>query len=293
MSSAAWEAYDRARIDAEYDASKTVPSIQPYFERFASSSARAREGRACVLDVPYGYEERTRLDLFAAPDGNAPAALFLHGGFWKRLGREYFDFMAEPVLDAGAAAAVASYTLAPQASLDRIVTEARWAFAWLYANADQANADRDRLYAIGHSAGGQLAAMLAATDWSEFGMPRDALKGIVCISGVFELEPIRRSFVNEWLRLDEAAAQRNSPTLLAPAWPLPVIAAVGALETSEFKRQSRDFAAAWRAAGGAADYLEIPGRNHYDIVLDTLEPGDALRAAIAGLLTSRPERNRA
>jgi arylformamidase len=284
MNDNAWRSYGRTRIDAEYDASKTVPSIEPYFKAFAAASARARESRACSLDLAYGYEERTKLDLFPAGVPGAPAALFLHGGFWKRLGREFFDFMAEPVLDAGGAAAIASYTLAPQASLDRIVQEARWAFAWLYANAARANADPRRLFVIGHSAGGQLAGMLAATDWTEFGLPPDAVKGILTISGVFELEPIRRSFVNEWLNLDEAAAERNSPVLHPPAAPLRVVAAVGGLETGEFKRQSREFAQAWSAAGCAAEYFEIENANHYDIVLNARLPGNPLREAIAQML---------
>jgi arylformamidase len=137
-----------------------------------------------------------------------------------------------------------------------------------------------RIYAGGHSAGGQLAGLLAGTDWTARGLPEHLVKGVVGISGLYDLEPVRLSNVNEWLRLDEAAAQRNSPIHHLPRATTPLLAVVGSKETNEFKRQTADFAEAWRASGSPADARVLDGLNHYDIVLDLLEDDSAFARAM-------------
>ena len=149
-------------------------------------------------------------------------------------------------------------------SNDEIVVPA---VAWLYRNAGCFNADPQRLYVSGHSAGGHLTAMILATDWPSFaGIPDGAVKGGCAISGVFDLEPVRLTFLNEDLGLDAESAARNSPAHHLPSRGAPLIVAVGGDESAEFLRQSRDFAAAWSAKGHACELLEIAGEHHFEIV---------------------------
>lgn len=279
-----WGTFDQATLDAEYNAAGTVPSLEPYFEAYERESARVRATYEVRANVAYGSGERETLDFFPARRAGAPVLVYMHGGYWRRLSKDSFDFIAEPFVRAGAAVAVFNYALAPAVTLDEIVREMREALAWVHAHAADANADPNRIYASGHSAGGQLAGMLAGTAWPERGLPENLVKGLCGISGLYDLEPVRRSNVNEWLGLDEAGAVRNSPMRHLPTASTPLLAVVGSKETSEFRRQTFDFAEAWRASGSPADARVLEGLNHYAIVLDLLAERSAFREAMLELL---------
>lgn len=267
--------YSQSELNRQYDAAGTVPSVDPYFERFATESVRERAKLERELDIAYGRGERERLDLFPAPDSGAPLFIFIHGGYWRRLDKSFFSFVAGPIARAGGATAVINYPLAPDATLDEIVRSTRSALAWLVKNAHRANADPKRFFAGGHSAGGQLAGMLA-TD--------ERIRGIFPISGLFDLEPVRLSHANEWLNLDDESAQRNSPMLHLPAHKPRLVASAGGAETDEFHRQSRSYVDAWSKLGGPATYLEPAGHNHFSIVLEFSDEESDLTQALLGML---------
>jgi arylformamidase len=275
-----WHAYDQAKLDAEYNAAATVPSLDPFLRRYAVESARVRAAYECRLGIPYGPGDREVLDVFPARRPGAPVLVYMHGGYWRRLSKDDFDFVAEPFVAAGVAVVVPSYSLAPGATLDEIVRQMRAALQWVHANAASFNADPRRITASGHSAGGQLAGILAATNWSERGLPDDLVKRVFGISGLYDLEPVRRSNVNDWLGLDEAAAARNSPFVHLPRTAAQLMAIAGGNETSEFRRQTLDYAAKWQAAGMTAQARIVPGFNHYDIVLELLDPKSEVAGAM-------------
>ncbi|MEO6990158.1 MAG: alpha/beta hydrolase, partial [Candidatus Baltobacteraceae bacterium] len=271
-------------LDAQYNVSATVLRVEDYFERWSVESARVREQLTGHLDVPYGTGDRESLDIFPADHPRAPLVIFMHGGFWRRLGKEYFSFVAEPFVASGATVAILNYPLAPAATLDAIVAATRRAIAWLHAHAAEFNGDPARIVATGHSAGGQLSAMLATTDWESYGLPLDAVRRIGPISGVFELGPLRHTHINAWLHLNESLMARNSPIRLRPAVSTQVVAAVGGAETDEFRRQNRAFATEWSSQGSPTLVIEVPARNHFDILLGLLEPNDVLRTALLELV---------
>jgi arylformamidase len=277
--------YAQDELDRQYDAASTVPSLQPFLERWSADSARTR----AELDnetAAYGEHERERLELFPAARAGAPLFVFIHGGYWRRLDASYFSFVAGPVVRAGGACALFTYPLAPASSLDAIVAAVRRGFTWLGTHAERRlNASPQRIVVGGHSAGGQLAGMLAATDWAAHGLDPHSVGGVFGLSGLYDLEPVRRANVNEWLRLpDAAAAERNSPQSHPPHAPVPVIAAAGQCESDEFRRQSQAYARACAAAGCNATYLEPAGHNHYTIVEQLGDPATELSALLLGLL---------
>ncbi len=267
--------YSQSELNRQYDAAGTVPSVDPYFERFATESARERAKLENELDVAYGSGERERLDLFPATDSGAPLFIFIHGGYWRRLDKSFFSFVAGPIARAGGATAVINYPLAPEAALDQIVRSTQTALAWLAKNAHRANADPRRFFAGGHSAGGQLAGMLAADE---------RIRGIFPISGLFDLEPVRLSHVNEWMTLDSASAARNSPLLHLPAHKMQLIASAGGAETDEFRRQSRSYVEAWSKLGYPATLLEPAGHNHFSVVLEFADEESDLTQALLRML---------
>ena len=271
-----------------YDAAGTVASTDPYFAEWAAASEHTRSALRCELDVAYGSGERERVDLFPATRPGAPCFLWIHGGYWRRLDKSFFSFVAEPVVASGGAAAIVNYPLVATATLDEIVDAIRRAFAWIARNATRLNGDPQRIVVGGHSAGGQLAGMLAATDWSAYSLPSDSVKGVFVVSGLFDLEPVRLSHVNEWLHVDAETARRNSPSLHLPTRSIPLVAAVGGDETSEFRKQSQDYVQAWSRAGHPARYLEPAGHNHFSIVSELENDRTELAGLLVGLLRQTP-----
>lgn len=126
--------FDRASLDAQYNARATVPqaAFDTLVARYGSDSARARDVLECRADVAYGGHPDEVVDIFpAGPAGpDAPVFFYIHGGYWRMLSQKDSAFMAETFVGLGAAVVAVNYSLAPGASLDAIVGQCRAALAW-------------------------------------------------------------------------------------------------------------------------------------------------------------------
>jgi arylformamidase len=265
--------YDQAALDAQYNNRAAVKDAARYIERWPAASKATRERLGGTLDLAYGPHPRHRLDIFPAKDDrNAPVVAFIHGGYWQSLDKSVFSFVAQPFVEAGVAVAMIGYPIAPAAGMDEIVASIRAALVWLGRHAGQHGGDPARLHLTGHSAGGHLTAYMMTEDFSaEAGVPQPLLKGGLALSGLYELEPIRLTYLNQALGMDQAVARRNSP-VNRPAGRMPLILAVGGSETDEFRRQQRDYAAQCRAAGWPVDAIEVPDRNHFSVLEAMADP---------------------
>ena len=278
--------YDRAGLDAQYNLRAAVKDAVAQLGECARRSGIFRATTNVQVDVPYGPAHGERANVYAAPKAGAPILVFIHGGYWQRLDKNDFDYVAAPFAAAGAAVVNVNYTLAPRATMDEIVRQVRAAIAWTWREAKSFNGDPARIHVTGHSAGGHLAAMAALTEWDGFapGLPANVVKSAVAISGLYELEPVRHTYLNDALNLDAAAARRNSPALFARRGATPLALAVGADETREFLRQQRDFASTLTRFGPAPEAVEIAGRHHFDVIHDLAEPGTKLNAMLRARL---------
>ncbi len=273
---------DRATLDRNYNLRAAVPEFQSWFDRYAATSAAFRARWPGRLDLRYGDGPGQAIDLFLpGAVARPPLLAFIHGGYWQSRDRKDFSFVAAPLVAVGAAVALIGYDLAPAVTMDRIVAEIRDGLAWLHRNGAGQGFDPERICVAGHSAGGHLVAMALATDWqAEFGLPADLVKGATAISGIFDLEPIRRCYLNDVLRMDEAEARRNSPLHLPLGCPCPVVVAVGERETGAFHEQSQAYASRLGAADWRCALITEPGLDHFAIVMTLAEPGAPIVQAI-------------
>lgn len=276
-----------AELEAEYDLRAQVPTYHDHFDAWELASIGTRARLPHLRNVPYGPEERQRLDLFPPVDPGpepAPLVAFFHGGYWRTLSKDYFSHLAHPFVEAGIAFAAVGYGLCPRVTFDEVVEDARTAVLRLHANAATYGIDPGRLFVAGHSAGAHLAATLLSTDWTARGAPPEPLAGGGAISGAYDLEPVRLTSVNGDIRLDPEQAARYSPVRRIPERLPPVILALGELECAEFHRQQDDYAEALRDAGHDVVAFELPGRHHFDVIDALGEADSPLHCAVRGLV---------
>ena len=271
----------QAEIDAQYDVESSVPDFGRCVDFFLSNSARVRAALEPRLDVPFGPTIAETLDIYPAARADAPIHMFIHGGYWHSLSSREFSFVAEGLIAAGVTVVINNYALCPEVTITEIVRQNRAALAWLYRNAATFGGNRSRLHVSGHSAGGHLTAMLLATDWRrDFGLPADIVKGGTAISGLFDLEPFVHSWLQPTLRLTPEEIDRMSPIRHIPDRASPLIVTFGGDESAEFRRQSESFLAAWTAKGLDGRHLDLPGRNHFTVLEDYMDPDSPLCRSI-------------
>lgn len=267
-------------LDHEYNPSAALPESAALIAGWTARSEKARASHPCERGLRYGPTLDEHLDLYPAGPG-APLHVFIHGGYWRRFGATGHGFVAPALLAEGVSVAVLNYALCPEVTIDEIVRQVRAALAWLHAHAGRWGCDPARITVSGHSAGGHLAAMAMLTDWrGRYGLPEDLVKGGLAISGLFDLAPFPYSWLQPALQLTWDQVRRNSPLLHVPARAAPLDVAVGGEESAEFRRQSADFHAAWRARGLEGELIEVRGAHHFTVVEELERPGSPLLASL-------------
>jgi arylformamidase len=276
---------DRDALAAQYNNRALVPDYARYFSRWSEESARARNTMTCQLDLRFGDGAGETLDLFPARKGDGSCMMFIHGGYWRAMDKRDHAFLAPAWVDAGVSLAVVNYDLCPKVTIDEIVLQMLRASRWLWLHAEDYGMDQDRLYVSGHSAGGHLAAMMMCAVFPVFDprLPKDLWKGGLTISGLHDLHPMRQvDFLQQDLRLDEAAAERLSPAFIPPATRAPVMTCVGGAESAEFLRQNALLRERWK--GAFAGDVPMPGRNHFSVIDGLADPSSALFAGARKLM---------
>lgn len=280
--------YDQEALDAEYNLRPLWPDVPEVIAHRENESAAVRSRIPGRLNIAYGEEPKETLDVFPPSNGRggAPALIYIHGGYWQMSDKDDTTYIAPAFLDAGIAFITLNYTLAPDGNMDVMVEECRRAVAWVYHNAAEIGVDPEQLYLAGHSAGGHLTAMMLATDWSAIdpALPAMPFKGACALSGLYDLEPLRLTYLNDVLGLNPEAAARNSPLYLDPMADIPLILSVGELETDEFKRHQTELYAAWSAKGLAVEEIPAPDCHHYTIVGHFGDPASALHKAMLDMM---------
>jgi arylformamidase len=264
-----WLDMDQQDLDDAYDQLVYAPNRDHVLKRLARNSELVRERLGAPKRFAYGPTAIEGLDVFAAKAPNAPVNVFVHGGAWRTGLAKDYQFPAEMFVNAGAHLVVLDFINVIEAggNLNAMAEQVRRAVAWVYRNAQSFGGDPERLYVSGHSSGGHLAGVLLTTDWQkDFGLPPTVIKGGVAGSGMYDLKPVRLSKRSSYVKFTDEVEQGLSAQRHLDKLNAPVVLVHGTLETPEFQRQSRDFAAAVKAAGKPVTLMVTEGYNHFEVL---------------------------
>jgi len=262
-------------LDQEYD---NVKKVAPeYFRRVlaqldAANTAARRKHRA-VLDVPYGASGQECLDIFQAGNSGMPVQVFFHGGYWHSLDKRDFSFIADGLVPHDVTAVVVNFPHLPDVRMDAQIAACRRALRWVYDNINNYGGDPQQLSVSGHSAGAHIAAMLLVDDAEQGTDARRPIVDRAClVSGIYDLNPIKRCFVNDTLQLSAEEVAKNSPVTMRPQGACALALVVGGDEGREYLRQTHDLARAWRDIEPHLSLSTLEDENHFSLRVQFGDP---------------------
>jgi len=269
-----WRDMDQKELDDAYDQAVYAPNRDVVIARRIAASERTRAVLGPPQRVAYGNSEFEQLDIFRtsqASGKSAPVNVFVHGGAWRRNKAADYALLAEPLNRAGAHAVIIDFINVDQAGgdLNPMFEQVCRAIAWTWRNAESFGGDRSRFYLSAHSSGSHLLACALTLGWREQGLPESFCTGALLASGMYDLAPVRLSKRSAYVNFTDATVEKLSAQRHLDGLHTPLIVAHGSLETPEFKRQARDFAAAVKAAGKPVELVVGDGYNHFEL-LETL-----------------------
>ncbi len=260
--------FSRAELDQQYNNLVKVPAdvLKAHRQYWEEESDRARRSWVHHLDIPYGVSTLEKLDIYQPSGGGPrPVVVYIHGGYWRSGDKADCGYLANALCGVGMVAVVINYGLVPATPVGKQVEHCAAAVRWTLENIRGYGGDPDQVIVIGHSAGAHLAAMLIATPTGHPILPEEALKGIYALSGIYDLEPVARSYLNESVALTEDDVRSLSPVRLTHHAKVPCIVGVGLSEGEEYVRQAQEMARHWEAGGARVALRLFANEDHFTI----------------------------
>ncbi len=260
-----YKQYSLSSLNAQFNNRLRVPDYATHFDQWEEWSRLTEEKYTPVKNIVYGEHPRERLDIYPSSKPNSKTLIFIHGGYWKSMNKESFHFVADGFYCYDVTTVLIEYPLMPAASMDQLVASCRRAIFWVQQNIASYQGDPEQIYVAGHSAGGHLATMMMTADFSNPPAQNLAIKGVCTLSGLFNLAPVRLSYLNDDLQMDELTVNRNNPVDSTPVIVCPLLLVVGAEESEEFKDQSLELYHNWNNQI-PVQLIQSPGLHHFSIV---------------------------
>ena len=280
-----YKQYIQAELDKQYNNRLQVPEFADYINGWELRSRQAEQQYPAVKNIAYGDLPREQLDIYPSSKPHAKSLIFIHGGYWQRFDKSFFQFVAAAFHSYDLTTVILNFPLAPTATIEQIGASCLKAVQWLQANLSSYNGDADQMYVAGHSAGAHLMTMLMVDNGRANGpaLGGDVFKGACALSGLFNLVPVQLCEVNEVLQMDAATALKNSPTQFRPHIQCPLLLVVGGGETKEFIDQSTELYKCWKE-NIPISFFQIAGANHFSILDDLCDSTTTLHNNIRQLM---------
>jgi arylformamidase len=259
-----WLDLDQQELDDAYDQSVYAFNDRSISERIAARTKTALEVLGPPVRLAYGPAEIEKVDIYRTKRPNAPIMIFIHGGAWRGGRSANFTLYAEVFVKAGAHFVIVDFNnvIETGGDLFPMVDQCRRAVAWVYRNAASFGGDAAEIYLCGRSSGSHLGGCVVITEWEKQGLPHDILKGAALSSGMYDLKAVRLSKRGNYVKFTDEMEEALSAQRHLDKIHTPLVLAHGTLETPEFQRQTRDFAAALQGAGKPVQFIVAKGYNH-------------------------------
>ena len=280
--------FDRdPKLHHDYNARESVADFDEEFGKLLAISGQAQTDVAHQKNIVFDPESGSALDLYPAGK-NTPVFVWIHGGYWRMGDKEGNAFAAPGLVANGISVAIIDYSLAPAVNLEQIVHEVRTAIGFLYREGPGMGLDTRKIHVGGSSAGGHLTGAVLADGWRpDYGLPSDMIGAALALSGIYDLEPLLYTYVNEWMDMDMGTVAALSPIRYIPdATDAHLVLSVGGTERDGFLQETANYRKAWEAKGHKITPVDMPTHNHFDIT-GTLADPDA-RLVQATLKAIRP-----
>jgi arylformamidase len=271
-----------------YNNRALVPECMTHFTYWRNASAQVRASQRCFQEVAYGRGLNETLDIFPSDttSGKAPVVVFIHGGYWRSLDKADHSFIAPAFTAQGAHVVVPNYALCPAVTVSDITMQMVKCVAWVWRNIHRLGGDPSRITLVGHSAGGHLATMLLACDWTAYAsdLPAHVVSKALSISGLYELESVQATpYLKDSLRLTNEVVLHNSPAWMPAPKQGTLYSVAGSIESEEFIRHNFLIQQSWgKDRVPVAETLE--GLQHFSIVEALIQPGHRLHTLALELL---------
>jgi arylformamidase len=286
-----WLDMDQKELDDAYDQAVYAPNRGIVLKRCVRNSELARQRLGAPKRFTYGAKPIEGLDVFTTKASNAPVMIWVHGGAWRVGNAAQYHYAAETFVNAGAHYVAVDFNNIGEVGGDLLAMadQIRRSVAWVYKNARSFGGDPERIYVSGQSSGGHWVGVLLTTDWQkDFGLPANIIKGGVAASGMYDLKPVRLSARSNYVKFTDEAEEKLSSQRHLDKLVAPVAVVYGNLETPEFQRQNRDFAAAVKAAGKPVTLSVMEGYNHFEVMESIGDPYSLFGRAALEIMKLHP-----
>ncbi|MEM9634916.1 MAG: alpha/beta hydrolase [Pseudomonadota bacterium] len=250
---------ETAEFDEQFNLRKRHPFARFHLLMNEFQSHFVQRVQKCQLDISYGDSPGQKIDIFPAAKVGSPVFVFIHGGYFRALDKRQYRYMAQPLAKLGYTVALVNYDLAPQVKVSEICQQVLRSFQWIRDNIDKWNGDPHRLVLCGHSVGAFLAAKILEGEWPG----GSGVEKAVLLSGLYDLGPMKRSFLNRDLHLDDIDVANLNVRPAALKTPAKILVAVGSDETEQFVSQSCRYSRDLENLKFNNDLWILEGLNHY------------------------------
>ena len=222
-----------------------------------------------------------------------PIVIFVHGGSWQRGDKDAYGGaygkLGRSLARAGLGVAIINYRLSPEVRHPEHARDVARALAWVYKQSKVYGWHQKKIFLMGHSAGAHLSSLIAVDPsyLAEHGLKPDVVRGVVAISGVYDLEltgVTGQLMYQSVFGTESQMLRKASPTSQVGTRPAPFLLLYAEEDYVTADFQARRFQKALKAAGGKATARNVPDRNHMNIIVGAGKKGDLVQEEVLAFI---------